>query len=148
MIRFLIHRLVSSIPVLLGIVAAVFLLARVIPSDPCRATLGERATAQVCDAFNERNGLDQPIWRQFLNYLGDLLHGDLGQSFAQGRSVSTILVERLPTTIELSILALLFAIIVAIPLGVIAAYRRNSAADVGTMVLANVGVSIDRKSVV
>jgi peptide/nickel transport system permease protein len=142
MVRFLIHRLLSSIPVLLGIVAAVFLLARVIPSDPCRATLGERATAQVCDAFNERNGLDDPIWRQFITYLGNLLRGDLGESFAQGRSVATILIERLPTTIELSVLALFMAMIVGIPFGVIAAYKRNSAADVGTMVLANAGVSM------
>jgi peptide/nickel transport system permease protein len=142
MIRFLVHRLLSSIPVLLGIVGSVFLLARVIPSDPCRATLGERATAEICDAFNERVGLDEPIWRQFFTYLGDLLQGDLGQSFSQRRSVADILIERLPTTIELSTLALTFAIVVGIPLGVIAAYKRNSAADVGTMVVANAGVSM------
>jgi peptide/nickel transport system permease protein len=142
MIRFVIHRLLSSIPVLFGIVTSVFLLARVIPSDPCRATLGERATNEICDAFNEREGLDQPIIVQFFKYLGNLLQGDLGESFSQGRSVAEILVERLPTTIELSILALTFAIIVGIPLGVIAAYKRNSAADVGTMVIANAGVSM------
>jgi ABC-type dipeptide/oligopeptide/nickel transport system permease component len=142
MIRFALHRLVSSIPVLIGIVTAVFILARVIPSDPCRATLGERATAEVCDAFNERVGLNEPIYVQFFRYLGDLLHGDLGESFSQGRSVAEILVERLPTTIELSVLALTFAMIVGIPLGVIAAYKRNSAADVGTMVVANAGVSM------
>ena len=142
MLRFLSQRLLSAIPVLLGIAALVFILARVIPSDPCRATLGERATNEICDAFNQRNGLDEPIWRQFFIYLGDLLQGDLGESFSQRREVSTILIERLPTTIELSILALSFAIIVGIPLGVIAAYKRNSAADVGTMVVANVGVSM------
>jgi ABC-type dipeptide/oligopeptide/nickel transport system permease component len=142
MSRFFVHRLLSSIPVLLGIVVAVFVLARVIPSDPCRATLGERATAQICDAFNEKNGLDEPIIVQFFKYLGNLLQGDLGESFSQGRSVSEILIERLPTTIELSVLALTFAIIVGVPLGVIAAYRRNSAADVGTMVIANAGVSM------
>jgi ABC-type dipeptide/oligopeptide/nickel transport system permease component len=133
---------VSSIPVLFGIVTLVFILARVIPSDPCRATLGERATDEICDAFNQREGLDQPIWVQFFKYLGNLLQGDLGESFAQRRSVAEILIERLPTTIELSILALTFAIIVGIPLGVIAAYKRNSGADVGTMVVANAGVSM------
>jgi peptide/nickel transport system permease protein len=142
MIRFLIHRLLSSIPVLIGIVALVFILARVIPSDPCRATLGERATNEICDAFNQRVGLDEPLWRQFFIYLGDLLQGDLGESFSQRRAVSTILIERLPTTIELSTLALTFAIIVGVPLGVIAAYKRNSPADVGTMVVANAGVSM------
>ena len=142
MTRFVLHRLVSSIPVLFGIVLAVFILARVIPGDPCIAALGERATEAVCDAYNQREGLDQPIWVQFGKYLGNLLQGDLGESVSQSRSVAEILVERLPTTIELSFVALTFAIIVGIPLGVIAAYKRNSAADVGTMVVANAGVSM------
>jgi peptide/nickel transport system permease protein len=142
MIRFITHRLVSSIPVLFGIVTAVFLLARIIPSDPCRATLGERATDAICDAFNRREGLDRPIFVQFGKYFLNLLQGDLGDSFTQRRSVLTILVERLPTTIELSVLALTLALLVGIPLGVIAAYRRNSASDVGMMVVANAGVSM------
>ena len=142
MIRFVIHRLLSSIPVLFGIVTAVFLLARVIPSDPCRTALGERATDAICDAYNEREGLNQPILVQFFRYLGNLLQGDLGESFQQRRSVATILIERLPTTLELSVLALAFAIAVGVPLGVIAAYRRNTAADFGTMVVANAGVSM------
>lgn len=142
MTRFVLHRLLSSIPVLFGIILTVFVLARVIPGDPCRAALGERATDSVCDAFNQRAGLDRPIWVQFGKYLGSLSHGDLGSSFQQRRSVVTILVERLPTTIELSVLALTFAIIVGVPLGVIAAYRRNSISDVGTMVVANAGVSM------
>ena len=142
MTRFVLHRLVSSIPVLFGIVLAVFILARVIPGDPCVAALQERATPEACAAFNEREGLDQPIWVQFFKYLGNLLRGDLGESVSQSRSVAEILVERLPTTIELSIVALTFAIIVGIPLGVIAAYKRNSPADVGTMVVANAGVSM------
>ncbi len=142
MTRFVLHRLVSSIPVLFGIVLAVFILARVIPGDPCVAALQERATPQACEAFNEREGLDQPIWVQFFKYLGNLLQGDLGESVSQSRSVAEILIERLPTTIELSIFALTLAIIVGIPLGVIAAYKRNSAADVGTMVVANAGVSM------
>jgi peptide/nickel transport system permease protein len=141
-IRFLIHRLLSSIPVLLGIVTSVFLLSRVISGDPCRARLSERATDAICADFNRRHGLDRPIWIQFAKYLGELVRGDLGDSFTQRRSVVAILIERLPTTIELSMLALTFAIIVGVPLGVIAAYRRNSAADVGTMVVANVGVSV------
>ncbi len=142
MVRFIVHRLLSSIPVLFGIVATVFVMARVIPGDPCRAALGERATAATCDAFNERYGLDEPIWKQFLTFLGDLLRGDLGNSFSQRRSVAEILIERLPTTIELSFIALTFAIIVGVPLGVIAAYKRNTAADAGTMIVANVGVSM------
>ncbi len=142
MIRFIVHRLLSSIPVLFGIVTAVFVLARIIPGDPCRAALGERATAATCDAFSARVGLDRPIWIQFLRYLGDVLTGDFGESFSQRRSVVAILIERLPTTIEVSLVALVIAVIVGVPLGVIAAYRRNSLADVGTMVVANAGVSM------
>ena len=142
MLRFIARRLLTAIPVILGVVILVFILARVIPGDPCKAALGERATQQACDAFTEREGLNDPLPVQLGRYLNDLLHGDLGDSVSQRRPVSDILIERLPTTIELSIAALSIAIIVGVPLGVIAARRRNSATDVVTMVGANVGVSM------
>ncbi len=142
MVRFLTRRLVATIPVLIGIVVAVFILARVIPGDPCTATYGEKATPKVCAEFNAREGLDDPIVVQLARYLGNVATGDLGQSVSQGRSVSQLLIERLPVTLELAVAALAFAILAGIPLGVIAAYRRGSAADVGSMVLANVGVSM------
>jgi peptide/nickel transport system permease protein len=131
-----------AIPVLLGIVFVTFALARVLPGDPCRAALGERATAAVCDAFIKRVGLDQPITVQFYRYMGDVLRGDLGESFRFGRPATQILVERLPTTVELSVSAMIFAVLVSIPLGVISAYWHNSAIDVGTMMGANIGVSM------
>ena len=142
MTQFILRRLLVTIPVLLGIVFFVFALARIIPGDPCRAVLGERATDEVCDAFIARTGLDQPIPTQFVIYLGQLAQGDLGDSIKHSRPVTELLVERLPTTIELTILALTFAIVVGVPLGMISAVRRNSAADVGTMVFANIGVSV------
>jgi len=142
LLRFIFRRLLTAIPVLLGVVILVFVLARVIPGDPCRAALGERATKSACDAYNARVGLDDPLPVQLAHYLNDLLHGDLGDSVSQRRSVSDILIERLPTTIELAGAALTLAILVGVPLGVIAARRRNSAADVATMVGANVGVSM------
>lgn len=142
MISFVVRRLLMAIPVLLGIVFVTFALARLLPGDPCRAALGERATAVVCDAFIKRVGLDQPIPMQFYRYMGDVLRGDLGESFRFGRPATQIMVERLPTTVELSIGAMVFAILVSIPLGIISAYWHNSAADVGTMVGANIGVSM------
>lgn len=142
MTRFLIRRLLVTIPVLLGIVFIVFALARLVPGDPCRAVLGERATDAVCDAFIHRYGLDQPIPVQFGLYVQQLLSGDLGESIKHSRPVTTLLVERLPTTIELALWAMFFAIIVGVPLGLASAYWRNSPADVGTMVFANLGVSI------
>ncbi len=142
MTRFVLRRLLSSVPVLLGILVFTFLLARVIPGDPCRSALGERATAQICDAYNARLGLDEPVVKQFRIYFTDILQGDLGESVSQRRPVTDLLVERMPTTIELSVAALVLALLVGVPLGVISAYRHNSKTDVATMVGANVGVSM------
>jgi peptide/nickel transport system permease protein len=133
--------LLLSIPVLLGIVFVVFALARLLPGDPCSAELGERATEAQCNAFAVRNGLDQPILVQFGIYLQHAVTGDLGNSVKFGRPVTELLAERLPLTIELSFYALLFAIVVGIPLGLASAYRRNSPVDVATMVIANLGIS-------
>jgi peptide/nickel transport system permease protein len=141
-LSFLTRRLLLAIPVLFGIVVVTFLLARVIPGDPCRAALGERATDEVCDAFEERVGLNEPIVVQLGQYLGDVVTGDLGDSVSQRRPVTDLLVERLPVTIELAVLALSLAVLVGVPLGVAAAYRHNSPTDVGTMVFANVGVAM------
>ncbi|MBZ0297061.1 MAG: ABC transporter permease [Anaerolineae bacterium] len=142
MSNFLIRRLISSIPVLFGILLVTFVLNRSIPGDPCRAVLGERATDAVCDAYMERYGLNEPITVQFVYYLRNVLQGDLGTSLRFGRTVVELLAERLPVTIELAFSALIFAILAGIPLGIISAYRRNSAVDVGTMLFANIGVSM------
>lgn len=142
MTGYVIRRLFLAIPVLLGIVFVVFALVRMIPGDPCRAALGERATDEICDAYIARRGLDQPIPVQFVRYLGELIRFDLGDSFRQGRPVTEMLTEKLPVTIELAMVALTFAILVGIPLGIVSAYWHNSSLDVGTMIVANVGVSM------
>src|SRR4029079_9085511 len=121
MTQFIVRRVLVTIPVLLRIVFIVFALARLIPGDPCRAVLGERATDAVCDDFIRRYGLDQPIPVQFGLYLGQLSRGDLGESIKHSRPVTELLIERLPTTVELTIWALLFAIVVGIPLGILSA---------------------------
>jgi peptide/nickel transport system permease protein len=140
--QFLLRRLLLIIPVLLGIIFVTFVLVRAIPGDPCRAMLGERATARTCDAFKERYGLNDNVVVQFVRYLGSLLQGDLGSSIKYSRPVGDILLERLPMTLELSLGAMLFAVIFGIPLGIISAYRHNSPIDAVTMVGANVGVSM------
>jgi peptide/nickel transport system permease protein len=142
MTSYIIRRLVLSIPVLFGILFATFALARLIPGDPCRAMLGEKATKVVCDEFNHRHGLDKPIVVQFGVYVNEIAHGDFGTSFRFSKPITTLLMERLPITFELSLVALFFSIIVGIPLGVIAAVRHNSWIDVLTMLWANVGVSM------
>jgi peptide/nickel transport system permease protein len=142
MVQYILRRLVVSIPALFGVIFLVFALARLLPGDPCIAALGERATEAICNAFNERYGLNEPIPVQFVLYLGQLARLDLGDSIRQGRPVTDILIERLPTTIELAFYSLLFASLVGIALGLAAALRRNSKTDVSMMVGATLGVSI------
>jgi peptide/nickel transport system permease protein len=119
-----------------------FTIARLIPGDPCTSALGERATVEACEAFNRRMGLDQPLSVQLGIYMRDVVRGDFGESIRFSRPVSTILVERLPVTLELGIAGLFIAALVGIPLGIISATKRNSYADVATMVWANIGVSM------
>jgi peptide/nickel transport system permease protein len=142
MLAFIGRRVLLALPVLFGIVFLVFALTRLLPGDPCVASLQERATPQLCADFNRRFGLDQPIPVQFGRYVADLATGNLGRSIQQGRDVSDILVERLPVTLELTLIALVFASVVGITLGRLSAQRRNSPADVATMIVANLGVSI------
>jgi peptide/nickel transport system permease protein len=142
MVKVSIRRFLSSIPVLFGVLIVTFVLARAIPGDPCKAILGEKATREVCERFTREKGLDQPIPVQFAVYMKDLARGDFGDSIRFHRPVTQILVERLPTTLELGLAALLIATLVGIPLGIISALRHNSAVDAGTMVAANIGVSM------
>jgi peptide/nickel transport system permease protein len=142
MAQFIARRLLFSVPVLLGIIIVTFSLAHAIPGDPCTAVLGERATEEMCEAYFQHNGLNEPLLVQFGIYLGNLLQGDFGESLRFHRPVSQLLVERLPITIELGSAALMFAIAIGIPLGIISAYRHKSAVDVGTMIGANIGVSM------
>lgn len=140
--QYLLRRILLAVPVLIGIVFLTFVLVRAIPGDPCRAMMGEKATQASCEAFKVRYGLNDSIFVQFGRFAQSLLQGDLGNSIKYGRPVDVILLERLPMTLELAIMAMLFAITVGIPLGIFSAYRHNSAFDAGTMVVANIGVSM------
>jgi len=114
----------------------------VIPGDPCKAILGEKATKAVCDRFIKEKGLDKPIPEQLIIYMGEVMRGDFGNSIRLSLPVTRLLIERLPTTVELSLAALFVSMIVGIPLGVISAIKHNSWIDVTTMVWANTGVSM------
>jgi peptide/nickel transport system permease protein len=142
MLQYTIRRLLLAIPVLIGILVVTFILARMIPGDPCKAMLGERASAEVCARFNAANGLDEPVTTQFAIYMSNIIQGDFGNSIRFSRPVMTILIERLPLTIELGTTALIIAILIGIPAGILAAVKRNSIWDVITMVGANIGVSM------
>ncbi len=142
MIQFLIRRIVLLLPVTIGILLVTFIIVRLIPGDPCKVMLGERATPEVCNQYKERFGLNDSIPVQFVRYLGNMAHGDFGVSTKSGQNVVDIIAERLPMTIELTIVAMIFSTIVGIGLGLISAIRRNTAADVGTMLIANIGISM------
>ncbi len=142
MATFILRRILLTIPVLIGLVVLVFFLSRVLPGSQCYALLGERATVAQCAAFDHAQGFDQPIPAQFGTYLGKLAQGDLGSSIRTSVPVTTLLIQRLPVTVELGFFALLFAILFGLILGVFSATRRNSTLDVVTVAGANVGVSI------
>lgn len=142
MLGYIVRRVLLAIPVLFGIVLVVFLLIRAIPGDPCTSLLGERATEEACERFNEANGLNEPIWIQLGIYMKNVVTLDLGESVRFSRPVNQLLIERLPLTTELALSALALAVLVGVPMGIIAARKPNSAADTTTMALANVGVSM------
>ena len=142
MFQYTVRRLLLAIPVIFGILLVTFVLARSIPGDPCKAILGEKASIEVCERFTIDHGLDKPIPVQFWIYMKEIARGDFGESIRFSRPVTTILIERLPTTIELGSMALALAILIGIPMGVISAVKRNSMIDVVTMLAANTGVSM------
>ena len=142
MLGYITRRIFVSIPVLIGILLVTFVLARLIPGDPCKAILGEKATAEVCERFTRIHGLDRPIYVQFGLYATRILQGDFGQSIRFSRQVSQILVERLPMTIELALGGLILAVLIGVPLGIISAMRHNTGVDVATMIVANIGISM------
>ena len=142
MIQFITRRLLLLFPVLIGIVLVTFIIVRAIPSDPCKAMLGEKATEATCNAFKERYGLNDNIVVQFGRYLVNMAKGDFGMSLRFGRPVVDLLAERLPLTIELTIMAMIFSTVVGVSLGVVSALKRNTIIDSITMMIANVGVSM------
>ncbi|MDX1662462.1 MAG: ABC transporter permease [Candidatus Promineifilaceae bacterium] len=142
MIHYTIRRILASIPVIFGVLMVTFVLARLIPGDPCRSILGEKATVEACERFNELKGLNEPIPVQFAVYVTDLAQGDFGESLRFRRPITVILLERLPLTVELSLAALTIAVAIGVPLGIISAVNRNSPIDVLTMIFANIGVSM------
>lgn len=142
MTQFIARRLFLLIPVLIGVILVTFLIVRLIPGDPCVTMLGERATPAKCEVFLERYGLNDNIFVQFWRYLGNLAKGDFGLSIRFTRPVTDLIAERLPLTMELTFLAMIFSTVVGVLLGVISALKRNTIIDTITMIIANIGVSM------
>lgn len=142
MLRFFLRRLSHAVIVVCGVAVLVFSLIHLIPGDPVEVMLGEAAQPADLQALRHALGLDQALHIQFWHYLQGLTHLDLGNSLHSRRPVLDLLLERLPATLELTVAALLLAISVALPLGVIAALRKNSGWDRSAMAFAMLGVSV------
>jgi peptide/nickel transport system permease protein len=142
MLRYAFRRLLALVPVLIGVSVIVFLFLHLIPGDSATAILGEHATADAIVQLRAAYGLDQPWPTQYVLFMGHVLQGDLGRSIRSNNPVTTELVQRLPATAELTVVAMLFALVVGLPAGIISAWRRGSAFDHASVVGALTGVSM------
>jgi len=127
---------------LLGMSVLVFLIIRLVPGDPVLAVLGLNATPDLVAKLREDLGLNDPIYVQYVNWLGGVLHGDFGLDYRSDEPIGQMLLDRLPVTLELTALSLVFAVLLAIPLGVVAAVRRGRVADKATQGISLVGISV------
>jgi len=142
MTQYIIRRLIQLIPIAFGILTLVFSLIHLIPGDPAVQIAGEGARPQDVIAIRKALGLDQPLWTQYVNYLTHVLRGDLGKSFQTNESVTVQIRQRYPATIQLALGAMLIALLVAFPLGIISAIYRNSWIDNLARFFALLGVSM------
>ena len=141
-LRFIAERILLALPTVAGVVVISFLLTRALPGDPAVYFAGPTATAESIAEIRTALGLDRSLAVQFFAYLGDLAHGDLGQSISTGQPVMTELLSRLPASLELTFLALVFSLAVAIPLGVAAATRPDGIVDQLARFVVTAGVSL------
>jgi peptide/nickel transport system permease protein len=141
-LRFVVRRLLQLVPILLGLSLLLFTWLRLLPGGPAQAALGERATPEDIERYNQVFGLDQPIWVQYLKFLGRAVQLDFGNSSRTGRPVTTEFLERFPGTIELTVFAMVFAIGLGIPLGYLAARKHGSWIDSTSVIGSLLGVAI------
>jgi peptide/nickel transport system permease protein len=142
MTQYVIRRFLQMIPITLGILTLVFSLIHLIPGDPAVQIAGEGARAEDIVAVRKALGLDQPLWKQYITYVGNLAKGDLGRSFRTNESVAKEISARYPATMQLAAGSMFIALLVAFPLGIISAIYRNSWIDNVARFFALIGVSM------
>lgn len=139
---YVLRRLLVAIPVLFGITLVSFFSVRLVPGDTVTALLGANYSEAQATALRAQYGLDQPLYTQYIIWMKNVLQGDLGYSTFTNQPVVEVIVERLPVTLQLALLAVILALVIAIPLGTLAAVRKNSAFDYGASFLGMFGLSI------
>jgi dipeptide transport system permease protein len=142
MASMVLKRLALAVPSLIGVVIVTFLLTRALPGDPAAYFAGPAATKKAVEQVRVKLGLDKPLPLQFVRYVGDLSHGDLGTSLTTGQPVATEIRTRLPASAELTLLGLVLAMAAAVPLGILAAIRPGSIVDHACRIIATAGVSL------
>jgi len=142
MLTMILKRLMMAIPSLIGVVIVTFLLTRALPGDPAAYFAGPAATPQAIQEIRVKLGLDRPLIVQFGHYVDDLAHGNLGTSLTTGQPVASELRNRLPASAELTLLGLIVSIIIAVPLGILAATKPNSLLDHACRIVSTAGVSL------
>ncbi len=139
---YILRRLALTVPVLIGVATLVFSLIHLVPGDPAQAMLGEGAAPADVVALRAKLGLDRPLYLQYATFASGLVHGDLGTSFRTNTPVAAMIAERMPATAELAFAAMLVALLIAIPLGIVAAVRKGTWLDHAAMTLSLVGISV------
>lgn len=142
MTQYIVRRFLQMIPITLGILTLVFSLIHLIPGDPAMQIAGEGARPEDVVAVRKALGLDQPLWKQYITYLGNLARGDMGRSFRTNESVAKEIRTRYPATIQLAVGSMFIALLVAFPLGIVSAIYRNSWIDNVARFFALIGVSM------
>jgi peptide/nickel transport system permease protein len=142
MFGYILRRVASTVPVMLIVAALVFLMLRLTPGDPAAIIAGENANADQIAAIRTRLGLDAPIVVQFAQWLGNFLRGDFGESFYFKKTVADLILSRLEPTLALSISTIVLAVVIAVPLGVLAAYKRGTVVDKVVMGFSVMGFSV------
>lgn len=142
MTGYVLKRLLDAIPTTFLVLLLVFIAMRILPGDPAIAALGDQATPEQLALFRERMGLNDPLWLQFLNFVWGAVTLDFGSSLLNNRPVLGLILYNLPYTIELTIVAMLMGVAAGIPLGVVAATRRNRLPDTGVRVFSLVGYAV------
>ncbi|GAB6929173.1 ABC transporter permease [Paenibacillus sp. JCM 10914] len=142
MTKYIVQRILSLIPILLVVAVVVFMLIHLTPGDPASVILGDEASAEAIAGLRAQLGLDLPLYQQFISWFGGVVTGDLGQSIFMDMSVAEAFFSRVPPTLSLAILAQIFAVVIALFLGVIAARKRGTLADQAVMGFSLLGISV------